>query len=251
MTLIEQLKKHWIGSVIMIAAICISTTWLVSIELFVKPRDFRIEELRSKIADLNERIKELQTNPSKDPVSHETELQEKIASLEKELEDWRVRARSLEDELAKVKGAVKEPTPQSLPEKLAISGANASSQAYNNSTSAMKALDKDIYSRWSSADDDVEGSWLELVLPETRTVTSLRIYMVIQKNSACSQIKDADLVVPNSAIQKITFPFKNGWQQVNIAPVKTSVVRISVKSVYPGQSHPNKVEVYEVQLYGK
>jgi hypothetical protein len=60
MNLVEQLKEHWLGGIIAVAAICIGTTWIVVNEVSVKPRDFVIEQQKTTIADLKDKIKELQ-----------------------------------------------------------------------------------------------------------------------------------------------------------------------------------------------
>ena len=60
MSLIDKVKEHWIGSLVAFAAICIGTTWIVATEILVKPRDFTIEQQKTNIADLKEKIKELQ-----------------------------------------------------------------------------------------------------------------------------------------------------------------------------------------------
>ena len=105
-------------------------------------------------------------------------------------------------------------------------------------------------SRWISADRETEGAWLELHLPEPATITGVRIFMVIKERFAGGQIRDAELVFSDNSSQAVRFPFKSGWQQVNIQPVRADLVRIVVKSVYPGQEEGFGVDVFEVGLVG-
>lgn len=105
-------------------------------------------------------------------------------------------------------------------------------------------------SRWISADRETEGAWLELNLPEPATVTGVRIFMVIKERFAGGQIRDAELLFSDNSSQAVRFPFKPGWQQVDIQPVRTDLVRIVVKSVYPGQEEGFGVDVFEVGLVG-
>ena len=58
MDLVEKAKKHWFVGIISIAIICISITWVVAIELLVKPRDLKIEQQKEEITQLKEKIKQ-------------------------------------------------------------------------------------------------------------------------------------------------------------------------------------------------
>jgi hypothetical protein len=61
MDLLEKIKGHWFVGLVVFACILISSTWYVSYELLVKPRDFEIERLEARIAELQKRGKELQS----------------------------------------------------------------------------------------------------------------------------------------------------------------------------------------------
>lgn len=65
MTPLEKFKKHWLGRIFLIAAVCISGTWYVSDELFVKPRDFEIQALTRRVRVLEKQITNSNTSPSK------------------------------------------------------------------------------------------------------------------------------------------------------------------------------------------
>ena len=52
MDLVEKARKHWLVGIISIAVICISITWVVAIEILVKPRDFSIDQQEKKIKQL-------------------------------------------------------------------------------------------------------------------------------------------------------------------------------------------------------
>lgn len=154
-----------------------------------------------------------------------------------------------------------EPPPPGTPKRLGgadklardlpVFEAKASSAKYE----PMNVLDGNVSlstytSRWISADREIEGAWLELHLPEAATVTAVKIYMAVQERFAGGQIRDAELIFPGSPSQAVRFPFKSGWQQVRIQPVHTDLVRLVVKSVYPGQEENFGVDVFEAGLVG-
>ena len=58
MDLVESIRKKWFGSLIIICAICSSSTWYIANEIAVKPRDFEIQRLRIQLADLQKKIDE-------------------------------------------------------------------------------------------------------------------------------------------------------------------------------------------------
>jgi hypothetical protein len=58
MNLIDRIKEHWVGGLVAFTALCIGTTWIIVNELLVKPRDFTIEQQKTTIAELRDRIKE-------------------------------------------------------------------------------------------------------------------------------------------------------------------------------------------------
>jgi len=51
MDLVEKAKKHWFVGIISIAVLCIGITWVVAVEILVKPRDFIIEQNEKKISE--------------------------------------------------------------------------------------------------------------------------------------------------------------------------------------------------------
>lgn len=69
MNIAEKIKKHWFGGIISFAAICIGGTWLLSNELLVKPRDFEIQILNTRITELKQQIKDLKEIPAHVPNS--------------------------------------------------------------------------------------------------------------------------------------------------------------------------------------
>ncbi len=143
------------------------------------------------------------------------------------------------------------PNDRRLARDLPIFEAKASSAQYE----PMNVLDGNVSlstytSRWISANRETEGAWLELHLPEAATVTAIKIYMAVQERYAGGQIRDAELIFSGSPSQTVRFPFKSGWQQVEIQPVHTDLVRVAVKSVYPGQEENFGVDVLEVALVG-
>jgi hypothetical protein len=60
MGLLEKLKEHWLGGVILIGCAIAGTTWFIANEVLVKPRDFAIEQQKTSIADMRQKIKDLQ-----------------------------------------------------------------------------------------------------------------------------------------------------------------------------------------------
>jgi hypothetical protein len=147
------------------------------------------------------------------------------------------------------------PPSQSSANKLAhdlpVFEATASSAKYG----PMSVLDGNVSlstysSRWISENRETEGAWLELHLPEAATVTGVKLYMAVQKKFAGGQIRDADLIFPGNPSQRVRFPFESGWQQVDIQPVHTNLVRLVVRSVYPGQEENFGVDVLEARLVG-
>ncbi len=44
MTLIDRVKEHWLGGVILVGAVSVATTWFIANEVLVKPRDFTIQQ---------------------------------------------------------------------------------------------------------------------------------------------------------------------------------------------------------------
>jgi hypothetical protein len=56
MDLVEKAKKHWFVGIISIAVLCIGITWVVAVEILVKPRDFIIEQKEKKITELEKVI---------------------------------------------------------------------------------------------------------------------------------------------------------------------------------------------------
>jgi hypothetical protein len=143
------------------------------------------------------------------------------------------------------------PAPQPLPHDLKIFEATASSARFE----PINVLDDEVSTntwldRWISADGEAEGAWLELHLPEPATVTAIKVFMVIENRWAGGQIRDAELIFADQSRQSVRFPFEAGWQQVEIDPVRTDLVRVLVKSVYPGQERRFGVDVFEVKLVG-
>ena len=59
MDLVEKTKKHWFFGVVSIAVVCTGFAWIVAWELFVKPREYTLEQNEKKINELKERISEL------------------------------------------------------------------------------------------------------------------------------------------------------------------------------------------------
>jgi len=57
MDIVGQTKKHWFVGLIIIASICVSTTWFVANAVLVQPRDFAITQLEKTIDDLENRKK--------------------------------------------------------------------------------------------------------------------------------------------------------------------------------------------------
>jgi mannitol-specific phosphotransferase system IIBC component len=52
MSLLESTKNHWFSVVLSISTACIAATWITANELLVKTRDTEINQLKSKIAEL-------------------------------------------------------------------------------------------------------------------------------------------------------------------------------------------------------
>jgi hypothetical protein len=65
MGLLDKLKKHWLGGIIILVAACVGVTWTIANELLVKPRDFTIKQQEIAIADLREKIKDPQDKKGK------------------------------------------------------------------------------------------------------------------------------------------------------------------------------------------
>lgn len=145
------------------------------------------------------------------------------------------------------------PSPLAPPYKLSVFDVKASSFIYT----PLNVVDGETRTstwnnRWISKRGDMEGSWIELHLPDPKLVTSIRVYMVIQDNDAGCQIRDADLIFSDGSKQSIRLPFEKGWQEVKINEVTTSYIRFLVKSIYPSGGSWNKsMDVFEIELYGK
>lgn len=118
-----------------------------------------------------------------------------------------------------------------------------------------RVINKEIgvnYDRsWESARGDLKGAWLDLYLPKERVVSRIRMYMVIDESSRGGQIRDAKLHFSDGTDQEVTFPFEQGWQSIDLTRVKTSVVRLEVLNVYPGNNGADNLEVAEIELYGE
>jgi hypothetical protein len=54
--MLELVKKHWLIGCIIIAAVCITSTWQTLNELLVKPRDYEINQLKTKVNDLEKEL---------------------------------------------------------------------------------------------------------------------------------------------------------------------------------------------------
>ena len=52
MALLDKLRNHWLGSLVVLGATCASVTWIVATEVLVKPRDFTTQQQEKIIADL-------------------------------------------------------------------------------------------------------------------------------------------------------------------------------------------------------
>lgn len=105
---------------------------------------------------------------------------------------------------------------------------------------------------WQSDSGDLKGAWLELHLPEQRTVNKIRMYMLVAESSRGGQIRDAKLSFSDGSEQEARFPFEQGWQSIDLSEAKrTDIVRIEVMSVYPGDNGANNLEVAEIELYGE
>lgn len=57
----EMLKDNWLVSILLVCAAVAATTWKVSDEVFVKPRDFRIDVLQKQHETDEKQISQLQT----------------------------------------------------------------------------------------------------------------------------------------------------------------------------------------------
>jgi len=64
MDIVEKAKKHWFVGIISITVLCISITWIVAIEILVKPRDFIIEQKEKKISEHENEKKSLENKLS-------------------------------------------------------------------------------------------------------------------------------------------------------------------------------------------
>jgi hypothetical protein len=50
--MLQLVKKHWLVGCIIIAAVCITTTWQALNELLVRPRDYEINQLKTKVNEV-------------------------------------------------------------------------------------------------------------------------------------------------------------------------------------------------------
>jgi len=82
MDLLEHIKTHWIGGVIALAIVCISTTWFAINEVLVRPRDFEIEKQTREISNLQGEAHDLKARLAS---SEKAELQEEIRDLKIQL----------------------------------------------------------------------------------------------------------------------------------------------------------------------
>jgi hypothetical protein len=245
----ERLKQHWIYPIVVVATASAATAWALCQAVYVEPlkdkavdREQRIQELTARLGELEKRVEQCAS-------SQPSGYAPKYPGLSNSTDGGIENSGTVQPGPTKPDQA--EEAKSSLSHNLDVFKATASTFKQE----PMNVLDGNTSlstwtSRWISADRETEGAWLELHLPEPATVTGVRVFMVIQERFAGGQIRDAELVFSDNSSQVVRFPFKSGWQQVNIRPVRTDLVRIVVKSVYPGQEEGFGVDVFEAGLVG-
>lgn len=150
--------------------------------------------------------------------------------------------------------AINKPSPTPSFRKLVIMGVTASTvhdPQDENGYWPSNAVDGNLSTIWASADEKEEavGAWLELELPEPRTVVGVRVY-TLGPGDYSARVKDAKLVFSDGPQQTISFNDAKGWQYGGISTTYTDRVRIVVDSVYPGTSNSGVV-ISEIELLGR
>ena len=88
-------------------------------------------------------------------------------------------------------------------------------------------------------------------MPESYTLTQIKFFLDIPARNVLDQLQDITLTFDGGSTYDAHLLYKNGWQTIDIPPINTSAVQITVNEVYPSESyHNNQVEIKEIQLYG-
>lgn len=146
-------------------------------------------------------------------------------------------------------------TPIGFVQQLPIYKAEASSEAgCPQYCGANKVFDEytGYGGGWASAVGDGIGAWIRLYMPESHTITQLKIFLDIPAVNILDQLKDVTLTFEDGTTYDVHFPYQDGWQTIDIPPTNTSAIQITVIDVYPSETYPERhaVEVMEIQLYG-
>ena len=138
--------------------------------------------------------------------------------------------------------------PEAGSEKLEISGTAASS-TWSSGYAANNASDGSKSSYWSSERGDAEGAWIELLLREPKTITSMRLFTSDRASGA--PLKKITLAFSNGSRQTVELRGLLGWEDVEFEAVTAESVRIIVDDQFANRSGKRDwVNIHEVMLMG-
>lgn len=110
---------------------------------------------------------------------------------------------------------------------------------------SRNAYDRNTNSIWSVGNNKNSiGQWIQLLFREPLTVSRVGLYRA--SNLSDGQIIEAILTFSDGSEQTIMFRGFNGWEYVDIEPVSTDSIKLTVIKVSPNRT----LAVYELEFLG-
>lgn len=140
--------------------------------------------------------------------------------------------------------------PKKLPAYKAI-GSSMKSKRSGPQNVLNGKTSRSFSSSWWPRPGDTVGAWIEFYLNKSCIVNSINHYIMLpNEHRVKSQIRNATLRFSDGSTQQIAFSYKSGWQTVNLHPVKTDKVRLTVDDIFPSSRDSSQLQVIEFELIG-
>ncbi|HEX2952115.1 MAG TPA: protein kinase [Armatimonadota bacterium] len=117
----------------------------------------------------------------------------------------------------------------------------------------QQAFDNDPSTSWAPPTGEWRGAWIEATFPSPVTVSRLRVMPGLDRGGFWwknNRLKDARVQFDGGRQQNVTFLDERRLQEIVISPaVETSVIRVTVDSVYPGSRWDDTV-ISTIEIWG-
>lgn len=132
------------------------------------------------------------------------------------------------------------------PQKLQINNAQATT-IFNDDYSAVKAIDGDTSTYWSTKGEETSNATITFLLEEPTSLSQLKVFF--PTNPIGLLMKTAVLNTPEGDSREISFRGLAGWESIDFEPFTTDTLTITPTS-YFNLGRPEFVNIYELELYG-